>query len=88
MNSFVSMIGLTSESTSLVEDFSPTSTFHASPKTAFTNLLDLAFAFVLHIILFPFKDYSYYHMNYSQDLPFNFIKTLLNTRNPIISTSH
>ncbi len=62
MNSFVSMLGLTAESTSLVEDFSPTSTFHASPKTAFTNLLDLAFALVLHIILFPFKDYSYYRI--------------------------
>jgi hypothetical protein len=45
------MLGLATESTSLVEDFSPTSTFHASPKTAFTNLLDLAFALVLHIIL-------------------------------------
>ena len=35
------------ESTSFVEDFSPVSTFHASPEAAFPNLLDLALVFVL-----------------------------------------
>jgi hypothetical protein len=60
VNSFVSLLGLRNELTSPFEDFSPTSTFHASPKATFTKLLDLAFTMVLHIILFLFKDYNYY----------------------------
>jgi hypothetical protein len=47
----VSMFGLTNELTSPFKDFSPTSTFHAGLKPAFTKLLDLAFAMVLHIVL-------------------------------------
>ena len=39
------------ESTSFVEDFSPVSTFHASPEAAFPNPLDLALALVFHIVL-------------------------------------
>ena len=55
----MSMLGLTAESTSSVEDFSPTSTFHASPEAAFPKPLDLAFAMVLHIISLLIKDDSY-----------------------------
>ena len=55
----MSLPGLIADSTSPFEDFSPTSTFHASPKTAFTKLLDLAFALVFHIISLSIKDYNY-----------------------------
>jgi hypothetical protein len=47
------------ESTSLVEDFSSTSTFHASPEAAFPDPLDLALAPVLHTTSFSIEDYSY-----------------------------
>jgi hypothetical protein len=55
----MSLLGLITESTSPFENFSPTSAFHASPKTAFTKLFDLAFAMVFHIILLSIKDYNY-----------------------------
>jgi len=48
------------ESTSSLEDFSPVSTFHASPKAAFPNLLDLALALVLHIVSLSIEDDSHY----------------------------
>ena len=48
------------ESTSSAEDFSPVSTFHASPKAAFPNLLDLALALVLHIVSLSIEDDSHY----------------------------
>jgi hypothetical protein len=47
------------ESTSFVEDFSPVSTFHASPEAAFPNLLDLALALVFHIVSLSIEDDSY-----------------------------
>jgi hypothetical protein len=48
------------ESTSPVEDLSPTSTFHASSEAAFPDLLDLALTLVLHIVLFSIEDDNYY----------------------------
>jgi hypothetical protein len=53
------MLRLIAESTSSVEDFSPTSTFHASPEAAFPKPLDLALAMFLHIISLPIEDDSY-----------------------------
>jgi hypothetical protein len=48
------------ESTSSAEDFSSVSTFHASPKAAFPNLLDPALALVLHIVSLSIEDDSHY----------------------------
>jgi hypothetical protein len=53
------MLGLIAESTSSVEDFSPTSTLHASPEAAFPKPLDLALAMVLHIVSLSMEDDSY-----------------------------
>ena len=47
------------ESTSSVEEFSPISTFHASPEAAFSNPLDFALALVLHIVSLSIEDDSY-----------------------------
>ena len=46
------------ESTSSVEEFSPTSAFHASPEAAFPNPLDLTLALVLHIVSLSIEDDS------------------------------
>lgn len=43
-------------SASSIEDFSPTSTFHASPEAAFPKPLDLALTMILHRILLIIKD--------------------------------
>jgi hypothetical protein len=47
------------ESTSSVEEFSPISTFHASPEAAFPNPLDLTLASVLHIVSLSIEDDGY-----------------------------